>query len=522
MTEKTNIRSGMLSMIYQMLPSIDDDYAAKLVYTLENKKSISQLQRDILDTSLQLGSAIEAADTLAAKILLDEITVPAALHQLRVYQNILSIEELATALKISPEDTNLLLNYYASFGASHFFDTAFANALLLFPVESALTDTQKAYQALDKLLKAAKQDIAENEQQPQENKKSIYQVADQYHLSIQSTAALLAIYTISGAGKFALLFQDLFERLQKINDAAELNASLVARSLLCQITPKDAQDITLTSRLINGKILEEDLITIACRYLKLKTPQDIADTFNAVLQRLPHISQKEENLGLAVRVLLDGTEPMFERAQQKASLERERLLLRKALKHNELFSGYEDELSQRFAGQKNFAQLEQDIQSILEKLPYCQNATENKEIACKILLGKLSQEDAKEQANYLRDLKAKTLTKGLAPQALKNYLGTKPAEEIMDFFEKSLAPYTFWKSNQSAHEFALQTLVNELNGSHDKRISTFVLDMLESGSSLELVSDMLSNISSHTTSQTDLDTLLSMYKKARATTSNKS
>ena len=42
MSEKADKRSGMLGTIYNMLPSIDDDYAAKLVYTLENKKSLPE------------------------------------------------------------------------------------------------------------------------------------------------------------------------------------------------------------------------------------------------------------------------------------------------------------------------------------------------------------------------------------------------------------------------------------------------------------------------------------------------
>ena len=189
--------------------------------------------------------------------------------------------------------------------------------------------------------------------------------------------------------------------------------------------------------------------------------------------------------------------------------------MRKALERNELFAGYEEALANQFVGQKNAEQLEQSIQEQLEQLPHCQTPIENKELACKILLGSLSQEQAKEQAAYLRDLKAKSLTQGLAPRVLKNYLGTKSAEEIMDFFNKSLAPYTFWKSNPPAHEFALQTLVAQLNGLADTRMSTFVLDMLEDGSSLELVSDMLANIQAHKTSSEDLDNLLAMYKKAR-------
>ena len=272
----------------------------------------------------------------------------------------------------------------------------------------------------------------------------------------------------------------------------------------------------MTSKLLGGQILEEDLMIIACRYLKVKTPQDILDAFDAVLKRLPHVNQKEENLGLAVQVLLDGTEKVFEQAQQKAALRRERTLLRSALSKKEAYAGYEYDIAKRFAGQKTYVQIEREMDEILAELPHCQETLENKELACKVLLGTLSLEEARKQAAYLRDVKAQTLTQGLAPEALKNYLGTKPAQEITEFFEKSLAPYTFWKSDRAKHEFALAALVGELNGTSDTRISSFVLDMLESGSSLELVSDMMANIQRHKTSAEELDTLLQMYKKARA------
>ena len=85
MTEKSTLRSGMLNTIYNMLPAIDDDYAARLVYTLEDKKSIDQLKQDVADTAARLNSDSPAADTLVAQMLLDEITLPAALRQLRIY-----------------------------------------------------------------------------------------------------------------------------------------------------------------------------------------------------------------------------------------------------------------------------------------------------------------------------------------------------------------------------------------------------------------------------------------------------
>ena len=99
---------------------------------------------------------------------------------------------------------------------------------------------------------------------------------------------------------------------------------------------------------------------------------------------------------------------------------------------------------------------------------------------------------------------------------MKGYLGTKPPEELINFFESSLKPFTFWKSDREKHIFALHTLVGELNGTYNRRISQFVLEMLENGSSLELVTDMLANIQEHKTSPQELETLLSRYKQARA------
>ncbi|MDD6152962.1 MAG: hypothetical protein PUC11_03325, partial [Elusimicrobia bacterium] len=122
MSDKTNKRSGMLGTIYNMLPGIDDDYAAKVVYTLENKKTLPQLQQDIADIAARLNSDSPMADTTAAKILLDEITLNAALRQLRIYNNATSITELCAALEVPAKDTSKLLDVYASFSTRKYFD----------------------------------------------------------------------------------------------------------------------------------------------------------------------------------------------------------------------------------------------------------------------------------------------------------------------------------------------------------------------------------------------------------------
>ncbi len=516
MTEKSTLRSGMLSTIYNMLPAIDDDYAARLVYTLEDKKSLSQLQQDIADTAAQLSSDSPHADTLVAQMLLDEITLPAALRQLRIYNNAMSITELCDSLELSASDTQKLLDVYASFSSRKYFDQEFAAALKKLPKGKKMTDTQKALFAVEQMLEQATQWLAQQTSVCEQNKTDIFALADTYKLSIPTTAGLQRLYTQPGSIAFRPEMERLLTQLLTQNPDKRLCASLAAHVMLGQLTLKDAQDTALVSKLVEGQILEEDLLIIACRYLKAKTPNDIVATFKAVLSKLPHVDTPTENLGLAVRVLLDGTADSFTRADRLAALRQAREMLRRDLAKNDIYAGYEYELSDRFGGKKTFRQLEQAMEDTLKTLPYCVDKNENKELACKVLLGTLSPEEAAEQAQYLRDLKAKSLTQGLAPELMKNYLGTKPADEILEFFERALAPYTFWKSDRDKHEFVLRVLLGELNGNYNRQISQFVLEMLENGSSLELMTDMLGNIQTRKTSKEELDKLLHLYKQARA------
>ncbi len=508
-------RSGMLSTIYNMLPGIDNDYAAKLVYTLEDKKTVAQLQQDIADLAAQLNSDSPMTDTTIAKMLLDECTLAAALRQLRIYNNSTSINELCAALNIPAQDTGKLLEVYASFSSGRYFDEAFETALEHVQ-DKNLSDEEQAHKAVAYLLEETRQIYARSAAVTAQNRTDIFTLADQYHLSVKLTAELELLYSQPASIAIKEPFERLFTQLKTHNPQEHLCASLAVRALLLQITPKDAQDIALTSKLLNDELLEEDLLIIACRYLKTKTPQDIAAAFDAVLKRLPYVDNPEENLGLAVRVLLDGTPESFERASQAAALTRETELLRRALSKNTLYNGFEYELAKRFGGKKTLPQLEREMKELLDNLPYCTEAAENKELACKVLLGMLSQEEAHHQADYMQGIKAVSVTQGLTPQLMKHYLGTKSAKELVLFFNKSLAPYQFWKANREKHIFALRSLVEQLNGTYNQQICQFLLDMLENGSSVEVLTDMLPAIEQKKDSPQELQTLLAHYRQARA------
>lgn len=515
MSQTETKRSGMLSAIYNMLPGIDNDYAAKLVYTLEDKKTIPQLQQDIANLAAQLSSDSPMTDTTIAKMLLDECTLAAALRQLRIYNNSTSINELCAALNISAQDTGKLLEVYASFSSEAYFDEAFEDALAQVQTEN-LSEEQQARESLSFLLKKADEIYARSKEITAQNRTDLLTLADKYHLSVKLTAELELLYSQPASIAVKARFEQLFKQLLQYNPNEHLCASLAARTLLLQITPKDAQDIALASKLLNDELLEEDLMIIACRYLKTKTPQDIAAAFDAVLKRLPYVDNPEENLGLAVRVLLEGTPESFERASQAATLKRETELLRRYLSKSPLYSGFEWELARRFGGKKTFAQLEQEMTELIHTLPHCVTADENKELACKILLGMISQEEALQQATYMQGIKAVSITQGLASELLKTYLGTKSPEELITFLNQSLEPYHFWKADRKKHIFALHSLVEELNGKYNHQICQFLLEMLENGSSVEILEDMLPSIEQKKDSAQELETLLWHYRQAHA------
>lgn len=516
MNQTENKRSGMLSTIYNMLPGIDNDYAAKLVYTLEDKKTVGQLQQDIADLAAQLSSDSSMTDTIIAKMLLDECTLAAALRQLRIYNNATSITELCAALGLAATDTDLLLETYASFSSGLYFDEAFEQALQKIQTEN-LSDEQQARGALAVLLEQARKLRETSPETVAQNRADIFTLADKYHLPVKLTAELEFLYSQPVSIVVKPVFEELLATLLKYNANERLAASLAARVLLCQLTAKDAQDAATASRLLGDQLLEEDLLIIACRYLKVKTPQDIADAFDGVLKKLPYAFSPEENLGLAVRVLLDGTPESLQQASQAAARKRDTELLRRSLSKNILFAGYEYELAQHFGGKKTAQQLEDNLQDLLQTMPYCVSPADNKELACKVLLGTLSEEDAQRQAAYMRDVKAKAVTQGLAPGILKHYLGTKSAGELMEFFETKLSPYTFWKNDREKHLFALRCLVEELNGTYNQQITEFTLNMLEEGNSLELIGDMLQAFEQKKSNPQELEKLLEQYKRARVT-----
>ena len=515
MSSQVSQKNKALQTIYSLLPDVEEREAHKLAYTLENQKSIAQLKQNITAINQQLGTTAQPCGTVTAKLLLDEITLPAALRQLRIYHNRNSIQKLGKVLGLSPYAVTQLSNVYGSFSSRLYFDAELDQVLKQKDIQ-ILPSSQQAQHAVSRLLEKAATRMTGTVQTTQENKKNILKIADSYHLPVTLTARLVNLYTQPASIDFQPEFEQYFNTLVAQNENKKLCASLASRILLYEITLKDAQDILRLQRLISSDVLEEDLLTISYRYLRKKSPQDIAAVFESVLNKLPHRFTPEENLGLAVNVLKNGTQNSLQQACQIAAFRRDKEELRSQLEQEPLFYGYEESLAQRFGGKKKFSQLHKEMQNLLQTFPYCQNPAENKEIACKVLLGALTLPDATKQAQYLQDLKTSSLTKGLAPEVMKDYLGNKSATNLIHFFKTALVPYTFWRTDREKHIFALRTLVGELNGFYNSRVSQFVLNRLERGDSLEDLSSLLLTLQQKRNSPKEIERLLGKYIRDKA------
>jgi hypothetical protein len=302
------------------------------------------------------------------------------------------------------------------------------------------------------------------------------------------------IYCQNGAVALKPLFEPVLKELNKINGNKFLNTSLAAKVFEYKITEEDAKTITSLAKTLPYPILEEDLQLIAFKYLKFKTPAEIAQTLDAVLKRLPFADDPVENLGLALNVLTNAKAETLNAAQLAAKERRGKVLFMRSLSTYKPFNGYEDELTAKFYGQNTLDELIAYFNHLLKGLPHSQNINENTDIAIKVLLRKLPPKDATSQAVYRKENKRHLGATALEKEALESYLGTKSKEDILALFHSRLAPYDFWKNNEEKHCFILSMIVGELNGSTSANSVNLALALLAKDYPEESVEIILSGL----------------------------
>ncbi len=472
----------VVSVIEKYLPLASVRKKEKLEQCFCGKRDVKILKEDIIKLKAHLIYQDERAQDLAADVLLGTITLGAAQKRLRIEKNFSSVLQFKGTLSLDEKVLTLLADAYASPSSPMFFDDEMTAALAeVQTMKNVEGDYKKALAAVE-LLKQKARLLGKSSEKEQETE--LEEISKKYSLNLKLRTDLKEIFCTNPYSKLKEQFHKNFNMLEEANRNEPLNAALAAKTMLCQITAEDALEITLLAKEIKYPLLEEDLTAIGVRYLRSKGIKDISATLDALLKRLAFYEVKEENLGLAVRVLLDGTKDALDHAEEKAKKFKARALFRAGLSKHECFNGYVFEIAKKFTGEISLDGLLEKYGKILSTFAYCSDVSENWDLACKLLLGKITEADALEQALYRRDLKAQTLIHGLAPECLKKYLGTDSPEEVTKYLESTLKGYSFWQKDEEKHLYAQQAVVAELNGMWGAGVTQYILKDLEGGNSV--------------------------------------
>ncbi|GHT39497.1 hypothetical protein FACS189437_03000 [Bacteroidia bacterium] len=482
----TALETTLLDAVISALPGAGPHIAQKAAKVFEGKTTPEKLAGHIKQIKENLIFNTPETDIWAAYVLLDKTTRAAAVAHLRTAKNREAVERFWAALRFSARTKETLISFYASPAAEMFFDAELAK------IPGAQAGAEESLNAIKILEEKAESLKIPN--RAQNNLADIEEYALKYRFPSAAYLTLTAYFNNAGARNFKEYFDGVFNRLQSISDNEKLNVFLTLKTLTGFLTEDDAAAFASLAREISYPLHHADIFTLGCRYMPVKTPEEVAATLEAVLARLPFMEIKEENLGMAVNVMTEASAECLEETTSAAQKNKELAQFRKALSKYDFFENFSYDIAKKFAGAAAAREVVEKFENILKKFIYCSGRSENNDLACKVLLDKITEEEASAQAAYRRDLKAKSLTKGLAPEVLKKYLGTMPPDEIVSFFEKHILKYSFWKTDSAKHLYALEALTAELNGTSSREISRFVLNALEHGYELSAVSGLLDTV----------------------------
>lgn len=468
------------------------------------EKSIAEIRRDI---ALPEGTN---GDYIIAKVLLNEVSLKAAETRVEVLVSAGAVAELCSKLALDEQYFKLLLNTYASPASAKTFIKKWGELSASFEGDIDF-NSKEASKIVDAMLEEASSLEALSPKISEENSEFLKELVKEKKLSQSTSSALGDYYKQPCARPIKPVFEAALKEISQANADFAAAYEFAARVLLMRLTASEAAQAAVLAKEIKYNILPEDLQIISLKYLKLKTPKEISDTIEGVLKRLPYADYPEENISLAFRIMSDASGETFSAAEKEASYQRGKKIFLRELFTNKHFNGYEDELTAIFYGKTTKEGVEDTFLSILRNLPHNKDVYENADIAVKVLLGKLPEADAEAQALFRKENKVLYSAGSLESEAVESYLGTKDRAEVLSFFRERLSKYSFWKSDDAKHGYALSLLVGELNGNITPFAAALALDMLQEDWPEQSVETITKALPAHT--NFTKESILSAYGK---------
>lgn len=513
----TEIKDEILLSYTDILPDLAQLFPQASQYMLETLSytgtfdTVDSLKPLVEELKNKLEITSQPLDDLLISVILGAQSADAAVFKVKLYKSKKAVEEISSSLALDSKYKNLLLKHYANPCGGKFFIDEYNKRSSSFD-DDFKKGSSEFSKIIDTLISKAEKEEKTLHDESQENARYLGALYKDKKIPYSLFNSLSEVYAAPSCLRaFKPAFESLLTDLGKINDNPSQNVFLACKVLLNIITGEEASSMADLAKALKYPLLHDDLQKIAFKYLKHKSAQEIAETFDAVLKRLPHIDDPVENLGLAVRVLCEAKEETMKNAEIVASEKKGKVLFMRKLAADKLFSGYEDQLTHRFYGRNNIEEITSMFNHILQELPANGDIYENSDIAMKVLVKKLPLKDAVAQASFRKENKSGSTVYILENEAFGSYLGIKSKEEVFSFFRDKLSTYDFWKQDEDKHCYALSVMVDELNGNTSAFLSDLAMHMLEKGYHEEAIEIITKGLASQDT--LDRDTIISAYDK---------
>ena len=470
-----------------LLPKADAHLLAELSYN--NSLTEDELNKEISALKQNLNTD---EDNLIIDILLFRQSKISAAKKAKVFKAQEILQGLANQVSLDQEYRTLLNHVYGQVSSQ------------------VLVQDIPEPRTVDNLLVMIKEPLPVLKARAEENLKFLNDLYTAKKITLKTFRNLSKVYAFEGAPELKNNLDILLTKIESVSPAFKYKEELAAKVLLAEISEEEIAPLLNLYNNFQYPLNLEDLETIYFKYSALQA-SEIQKIFKAILTRLPYKEEPYENLALAVKILTDGREEVFNKSLNQARIKQDKLKYMKALTKVPFFVGYQDELTLKFYGKKSLMDVGIGFKELLQNLPFNESYKENADIGIKVMLGKIPYKAGYAQALYRKENTGKPGEDPLRIEALQKYSGPLSKESVLEFFRIKLKPYTFYKKDGAAYCAALAYLIDELNGKNPPKATTVALELFEQGLNEKQVEEIVNKFLQK--SSFDEDALLTAYKR---------
>ena len=477
-----------LETLKSLLPKADDYLLNELLYN--NSLTENELKKEI--DSLKQNFSLQNEDNLIINVLLFRQSKLCISKKLKVFKAQKILQNLANQVSLDKEYYDLLTHVYAQVSS-----------------KTLVQDIQEPY-TIDILLEKINKPRPVLKAIAEDNAKFLNNLYTSRKITLKTFRNLYQVYAFEGAEEIKNNFELLLNKITAISPEFKQKEEFAAKVLLAEISEEELAPMLNLYNTFPNPLMQEDLEVIYFKYSALPEGE-VQKIFKAILMRLPYQEEPYENLALAVKILKDGREDVFNKSVSQALIKQDKLDYMKALTKVPFFVGYQDEITLKFYGKKTLREVGLEFKALLQSLPFTDSYKENADIGIKIMLGKIPFKAGYAQALYRKENQAKLGEDPLRIEALQKYSGPQSKEDVLEFFRLKLKLYTFYKNDGAAYCAALAYLIDELNGKNPPKATTVALELFEQGLNEKQVEEIVNKFLQKVSF--DEEALLTAYKR---------